>query len=276
MTAPDRYAVIGHPVAHSRSPQIHQRFAADTGERLTYGRIDARPEGFEAAVRAFAEAGGRGLNVTVPHKEAAYGLAGEHGVEASEAQAVNTLSFLDGRIRGDNTDGVGLCLDLVTNLGVEIGGARVLIAGAGGATRGVLGPLLRMGPAAIVIANRTVARAEALAERFAGGGVSAAGYEALGGEPFDLVINATSAGLDNAAPPIPAACVGTRTFCYDMLYGHEPTPFARWAESAGASGIALGWGMLVEQAAESFRLWRGVRPDTAEVLRILSSGGSLG
>ncbi|HEY8521492.1 MAG TPA: shikimate dehydrogenase [Gammaproteobacteria bacterium] len=265
---PDRYAVIGHPVAHSRSPAIHAAFARQTGQALVYERIDAPPEAFAEAVRRFAAAGGKGLNVTVPHKEAAFELADELGREAAEARAVNTLTLDGGRVRGDNTDGLGFVRDLCVNEGVPLAGRRVLIFGAGGAARGVVGPVLTEGPRELVIANRTPAKAEALARAFAAAGpVTAASFAALEGrEPFDVVVNATSVGLAGDTPAFPANVIGPGTFCYDMVYGPGGTPFVRWALSAGARRAVQGLGMLVEQAAESFRIWRGVRPATEPVL----------
>ena len=280
--ARDRYAVIGHPIAHSRSPAIHARFAASTAQALDYGRIDAAPEAFVTAVRDFFEGGGRGLNVTVPHKEAAARLADHLTDRARLAAAVNTLMQQpDGTLLGDNTDGIGLMADLA-RLGIRVAGARVLVLGAGGATRGVLGPLLAAAPAALTIANRTPERAQALAAAFrahAGAADGAApatrlsgcAYDALaepaGDSPFDLVLHATSLGLQGATPPVPPGVLGPRSAAYDLGYGVPDTPFVRWARAHGAARAEQGFGMLVEQAAESFRIWRGVRPDTAPLHR---------
>ena len=269
-TTPDRYAVIGFPVDHSHSPLIHEWFARQTGANLRYGRLAARPEEFETAVEKFAAGGGKGLNVTVPHKEAAFELAGELGPEAERARAVNTLSFLSaGRVRGDNTDGVGFCRDLVRNHGLSLTGKRMLIFGAGGAARGILAALLEENPAELVVANRTVQRAQDLLaalrapERF-----SACRFQELSRcEPFDVVVNATSAGLHGDRPPFPPHCLAAGTFCYDLGYSPTQTPFADWAVRHGAGRVVQGWGMLVEQAAESFAIWRGVRPDTGPVLK---------
>lgn len=269
---PDRYAVIGHPVAHSRSPFIHGQFAAATGQVIDYGRIDATPEDFADVVRVFFADGGRGLNVTVPHKEPAAALVDELTDRARLAGAVNTILPLpDGRLRGDNTDGVGLVTDLERNLGLRLQDRRLLLLGAGGATRGVLGPLLACGPAQVVVVNRTAARAEELAARFrAAGAIVGGGYAALAATaPFDLVINATSAGLQGEAVPLPAGCVGPATVGYDMMYAPDGTPFTRQLTALGAATTWLGYGMLVEQAAEAFFLWRGVRPPTAHVLDLL-------
>jgi len=271
MTHPDRYGLVGHPVQHSRSPLIHQIFARQLGENLTYELIDASPEHFETAVRGFGAAGGRGLNVTVPHKEAACALADELGEEAAAARAVNTISFLpDGRLRGDNTDGLGFMRDLTRNLGQLVQQRRVLILGAGGAARGIVGPLLRAAPMEIMLANRTGDRARALVDSFgAPSALGACAFEALAVyKPFDLVVNATSAGLHGELPPFPPSCVGPDSFCYDLSYRlKQDTPFVTWARRPGPRGALQGWGMLVEQAAEAYFIWRGRRPDTAELLK---------
>jgi shikimate dehydrogenase len=248
---------------------IHQLFARQTGEDMTYELLDAAPEDFEIAVRGFGAAGGKGLNITVPHKQAAFELCTERGQAADRAGAVNTLSFLTGgAIRGDNTDGIGFMRDLTVNQAQEIAGKRILILGAGGATRGILAPLLDAMPAEIVLANRTLERAEALVERFdATADLSACRFEDLSGkEPFDIVVNATSAGVRGEDPPFPPSCVSSVSFCYDLAYGLKGTPFVAWAHKHGALSAVQGWGMLVEQAAESFEIWRGIRPDTAEIL----------
>ncbi len=268
----DRYAVIGHPVAHSRSPWIHGRFAQQTGESLSYEAIDVAPDAFVAGVREFFADGGCGMNVTVPHKQAACALAEALSPAARAAGAVNTLMRNDaGRLLGDNTDGAGLVRDLRVNLGWEIADRRVLMLGAGGAARGVLAPFLSQRPAALLLINRTPARAEQLlAEAGDPPDVRAGGYAALqGAGAFDVLINATSAGIDGDTPPLPTECVAEHSLCYDMLYGAGPTPFQRWAVQHGAAAAEQGLGMLVEQAAESFRLWRGVSPDTTAVLREL-------
>lgn len=269
----DRYAVIGNPVAQSRSPRIHAAFARATGQDLAYEAILAPLDGFAAAVAAFRAAGGRGLNVTVPFKLEAYRLADECAPRAHDAGAVNTLSFEGGRALGDNTDGVGLVRDLEANLGVGLAGARVLLMGAGGAARGVLFPLLARGPAALTIANRTVAKADELAllAKRRGLPCAASGYPALAGQVFDLVVNATSASLGGEAPPLPAGVFASGSLAYDMVYGKGVTPFLAAAREAGAARIADGLGMLVEQAAESFLIWRGVRPATAPVIRLLAA-----
>jgi shikimate dehydrogenase len=264
----DRYALVGHPVHHSRSPLIHQLFARQSGERVSYELIDAVSEQFEAAVHAFISAGGKGLNVTVPHKQAAYEMADELGPEAELAKAVNTLSFKNGAIRGDNTDGIGFMRDLTVNLKRNIEGQRVLLLGAGGAARGILGPMLAAAPAALCIANRNPARAEALQQEFgAGRTVNVCAFDALGElQPFGFVINATSAGLEGEQPPFPSSLVNAQTFCYDLAYSLKDTPFVSWAQRCGAGRVVQGWGMLVEQAAESYSIWRGRRPQTAAIL----------
>jgi len=263
---PDRYAVIGNPVAHSRSPWIHARFALQTGEDVAYESLLAPLNGFAATVAAFRAAGGKGANVTLPFKEEACALSEHLSERARAAQAVNTLLFTKTGIRGDNTDGHGLVRDLGVNLGFAIAGCRILLAGAGGAARGVVLPLLGERPSALVIANRNVDKARVLAGRFPG--VSACGYADLAGEHFDLVINATSAGLVDSALPLPKEIFRPGSLAYDMVYGRD-TAFMRQARADGAARIADGVGMLVEQAAESFFLWRGVRPDTAPVLSAL-------
>lgn len=258
----DRYAVIGNPVAHSQSPLIHARFARATGQDIDYGRIEAPLEGFADAVERFRASGGKGLNVTLPFKEQAFSLCARVSPRAREARAVNTLRFDDSF--GDNTDGVGLVRDLSQNLGYGLKGRSVLLLGAGGAVRGVVGAFLEAGVARVVIANRTVAKAQALAERF---GVSASGYEGLSDARFDLIVNATSAGLGDGELPLPEALFGKHLLAYDMVYGRE-TSFLAAARRAGARACD-GLGMLVEQAAESFFIWRGVRPPTRSVLEEL-------
>lgn len=268
---PDRYAVFGNPVAHSKSPRIHALFAAQTGQDLSYEAILAPKDGFAAAVAAFVAAGGKGANVTVPFKEEAFRLATTLTPRAQAAGAVNTLSFADGAIGGDNTDGAGLVGDLKGNLGCTLAARRLLLLGAGGAARGVILPLLLEQPAELLIANRTEEKATRLALEFArlpGCAVdvkpASIALGDLAGRQFDLVINATSAGLDDAALPLPDSIFAQDCVAYDMLYGRE-TPFMRQARAARAT-VADGLGMLVEQAAEAFFVWRGVRPQSAPVL----------
>ncbi|MDH4124013.1 MAG: shikimate dehydrogenase [Gammaproteobacteria bacterium] len=268
----DRYGVMGYPISHSRSPVIHRLFALQTGQNIQYELLQVSADKLETAVRQFQRTGGKGLNVTVPHKRAVAKLADHISERARTAGAVNTLSFIEGEIHGDNTDGIGLLRDLVVNLGLNLDGANILILGAGGATSGIVGPLLEMEPAMIRIANRTLDRAEEIVSRFKHlGPVSACHFNAVPvSTPYDLVINATSAGVKGEAPPYPAAAINETTFCYDLSYGLTPTPFSVWAREHGAAKSVMGWGMLVEQAAESFHIWRHVMPDTAPVLKQMS------
>ncbi len=271
----DRYAVIGNPIEHSQSPRIHQAFARQTGEQIEYGKILGDLDRFEEEVRKFFAEGGKGLNVTVPFKERAWRLADSHGERARLAQAVNTLALqADGRLLGENTDGVGLVRDLAVNHGFVFERKRILLLGAGGASRGVAGPLLEERPALLVIANRTAAKAEALADRLRPleTPVEGCGLEALAGKRFDLIVNGTAAGLKGEVPDIPGDCLLPGGWVYDMMYGKEPTAFVRWGLEHGAARALDGLGMLVEQAAESFFIWRGVRPRTAEVIRMLRQG----
>ena len=265
----DRYCVFGNPISHSKSPAIHAAFAAQTGQDISYERRLAPLDGFADAVRQFIAGGGKGANVTVPFKLDACALADSLTPRARAAGAVNTLSFCDGAIAGDNTDGAGLVRDIEHNAGVALEGRRVLLVGAGGAARGVILPLLGGRPAELVIANRTCATAEALALQFTplaapGVPVRACGFDALEAG-FDIVINATSASLNGALPPLPPAVFGSRTLALDMMYGAAPTVFMQFAAGHGAR-VRDGLGMLVEQAAEAFFVWRGVRPETAAVL----------
>jgi len=269
-SALDRYGVVGHPVSHSLSPFIHAMFARETGQAMSYRPFDVPPAEFEARVREFFADGGLGLNVTLPHKIAAVELVEELSERAAHAAAVNTLALQDGKLLGDNTDGAGLVRDLCDNLGVVITNRRVLVIGAGGATRGIVAPLLGLEPRALVIANRTPERATALAAAFADlGATQGVGFADLAPEAFDVVINATSASLSGDIPPIPAAAIGADSVCYDLAYGRAASAFVQWAQRLGCARAEQGLGMLVEQAAESFRLWRGVRPATAQVLAAL-------
>lgn len=263
----DRYAVVGNPVAHSKSPLIHAQFARATGQDLEYGLIEAPLDGFEAAVEAFRAEGGKGLNVTLPFKQAAFGYCARVSERARKAQAVNTLVLSGPEAYGDTTDGVGLIADLTRNLEFELAGAKLLLMGAGGAAQGVLQALLEAGVASVVVANRSLPRAQALAARH---GVRACSYGELAGLEFDLVLNATSAGLAGEAPPLPPGCLRPGVLAYDMVYGRD-TPFLAQARAAGARA-SDGLGMLVEQAAESFFLWRGVRPQTRAILEQLRAG----
>ncbi|MFC5696126.1 shikimate dehydrogenase [Pseudomonas sp. GCM10022186] len=263
----DRYCVFGNPIGHSKSPLIHGLFAEQTGEKLSYEAVLAPLDDFSGCARQFFSTG-KGGNVTVPFKEQAYQLADSLSARARRAGAVNTLKKLDdGSLLGDNTDGAGLVRDLTRNAGLSLAGKRILLLGAGGAARGVIEPLLAERPAALVIANRTVEKAEALAQLFADlGPVSAAGFDWLE-EPVDLIINGTSASLAGDLPAIsPSLIKPGHTVCYDMMYGKELTAFNRWASEHGAARTLDGLGMLVEQAAEAFLLWRGVLPDSTPVL----------
>lgn len=263
----DRYGVIGHPIAHSKSPVIHRLFAQQTGEDISYEAFDIEPPELDTALETLVSEGTKGLNVTVPHKNAVVALADELSERARLAGAVNTLTIgKDGEIAGDNTDGVGLIRDLRDNLKVDMAGSRVLILGAGGATRGIVPGLLRTEPKLLRIANRTVERAQELATLFANlGNVSACSFGELGGQHFGLIINATSAGLAGEVPPFPPSIITPDVVCYDLSYAMKTTPFVGWSRQHGAHNVYQGWGMLVEQAAESFLIWRGTRPDTGPV-----------
>jgi shikimate dehydrogenase len=267
----DRYAVIGNPIGHSKSPFIHGRFAAATGEDLSYSAIEAQPDGFAAAAAAFRAAGGRGLNVTAPFKLDAHAFASQRSERAALAGAVNALKFEGDAILGENFDGVGLVRDVVHNLRCPLRGRRVLVLGAGGAARGALLPLIAQHPAQLVIVNRDVSRARDLASAAAGPvGVRGCGYADLGDEQFDVVFNATSASLRGELPPVPAAVFGPGALAYELAYGKGLTPFLALAHHAGATRLADGVGMLAEQAAEAFAWWRGVRPETAGVIDALT------
>ncbi len=263
----DKYAVFGNPIAHSKSPLIHQAFAEQTGQALQYDRQLVEPGCFEQAADAFFSSGGMGLNVTVPFKQDAYSYAAKLSQRARRAGAVNTLIRENDVVRGDTTDGIGLVRDITENLNWPIAGKRLLILGAGGAVRGVLEPLLAEQPQHIVIANRTVDKALQLAKGFAEMGyLCGCGLDMLQGQQFDLVINGTSASLGSELPPLPDDLIAAGGAAYDMVYGAEPTVFMRWASQHRVERVADGLGMLVEQAAESFLLWRGIRPDTAPVI----------
>ena len=280
--APSRhFAVMGDPVAHSRSPQIHRLFARQFGIPLEYDRIQVDAGGFHQAVSHFAAHGGGGLNITLPFKVEAWKLCAQPGnqlsARAQRAGAVNTLGFDSERgIFGDNTDGVGLVRDIENNLGLEIAGKRVLVLGAGGAVRGILGPLAAREPAALTVANRTAAKASALAEAFGNhahtSNLRGCGFDKIDGLVCDLIINGTSASLDNALPDIAPNCLGAHSVAYDLMYARRPTRFMEWALANGAGTASDGFGMLVEQAAESFRIWHGPQPDTAPVITALREG----
>jgi len=268
----DQYAVFGNPIEHSKSPAIHAAFAVQTGEDIHYSKQLVAADSFEAAADAFFAEGGKGLNITVPFKQDAYdyvdtNLTAKLSPRARLAGAVNTLALIDGVVQGDTTDGAGLVRDITANLGWAISAKKVLILGAGGAVRGILEPLLEQLPQHIVIANRTLSKAMQLSKVFAEMGyLCGCDLEMLEGQQFDLIINGTSASLQGDLPPLPDDLLIPGGHAYDMMYSAEPTVFMCWAEQQGAAGVADGWGMLVEQAAESFAIWRGVRPDTAAVM----------
>ncbi|MDH5711988.1 MAG: shikimate dehydrogenase [Gammaproteobacteria bacterium] len=267
----DRYAVFGNPIAHSKSPQIHRLFAEQMGQQLTYTAELAEIQNFEQRVTEFIKHNGRGLNITVPFKEQAWQLADHRSARAERAGAVNTIIVeQDGRYFGENTDGVGLVRDLRENHGIVLKGKRILILGAGGAVRGVLEPILNAQPAELVIANRTVSKAIQLAVDFADlGKLSGCGFDELEGESFDVVINGTSASLHGDLPPLPAGLFNEGACAYDMMYGAQPTVFMHWASEHGAAQVFDGLGMLVEQAAEAFTLWRGGLPETKPVIEAI-------
>jgi shikimate dehydrogenase len=266
----DRYAVIGNPISHSKSPLIHSTFARATGQDIEYVAIEGPLDGFRQAVLDFRAAGGRGMNVTAPFKLQALELATDRLERAQRAGASNALKFEDDRIFAENFDGVGLVNDIGRNLGFSLAGRRVLLLGAGGAVRGALLPLLQQRPAEIFIANRTSEKAVSLAAQYAGHGtVHGGGYAAIEGR-FDLVINATSASLHAALPAVPLGAFGKDGLAYEMVYGKGLTPFLRLARDAGVQQLADGVGMLVEQAAEAFQWWRGVRPETQPVIEQLA------
>lgn len=274
MSSADRYAVAGNPVAHSRSPLIHSAFAAQTGQAMVYERLLCPLDDFKAHIHAFAAQGAKGCNVTVPFKFEAFELASRRTPRAELAQAANTLRF-DAQAHGgwlaDNTDGIGLVRDISVNAGVPLAGRRVLLLGAGGASAGVLGPLIEAQPAEIVVANRTVDKAQALAERHAGwaqahGVALSARPLTDAGQAYDVLINGTAASLSGDAVPVAATVLKQGALALDMMYGPAAQGFLDWARAHGATGRD-GLGMLVEQAAEAFALWRGIRPDSAAVLR---------
>lgn len=271
MSNTDRYAVFGNPIKQSKSPVIHALFAEQCGQSMQYRAVRVALDDFARAAGDFFRDGGAGLNVTVPFKHDAFEFADHLTERAARARAVNTLARNpDGTVTGDNTDGVGLVRDMIANLGWAVQGRRVLLLGAGGAARGVLEPLLRERPSEFLIVNRTAERAATLAGEFGDiASLQGGGYEAIGDREFDLVINATSAGLTGEVPDLPGSVLTERSCCYDMVYGPAPTAFMRWAAQHTAWAVADGLGMLVEQAAESFYVWRGSRPDTRPVINQL-------
>ena len=271
MTQRDKYAVFGNPVKHSKSPLIHAAFAEQCDQSIQYRAVRVKEGDFQRAAGNFFAEGGCGLNVTVPFKTDAFAFADAVSDRAQRAGAVNTLCRRDDcTVFGDNTDGVGLIRDMIANLGWSVQAQRVLVVGAGGAVRGILEPLLRERPKEILIANRSADKAAALAAEFAGlGRLAGGGFDAIGARQFDVMINATSAGLTAEMPDLPTTLLTERSCCYDMVYGSEPTVFMRWAAQQAAWAVADGLGMLVEQAAESFYLWRHVRPETRPVINNL-------
>jgi len=274
MSGKDHYTVIGHPIAHSQSPRIHALFAEQTGQNLSYDATDIPPAELTRGFKAFFANGGKGMNVTVPHKEHIAGLVDKLSARARLAGAVNTVAILNsGELLGDNTDGEGLVTDLVDNLSADLAESRILILGAGGATRGIVPALLRANPQLIMISNRTAAKARELAQHFdTDGSVFGCGYDELPIKAYDIIIHATSAGLKGELPAFPDAVIGAYSFCYDLSYGATDTPFVAKAKSLGCETSYDGLGMLVEQAAAAFQLWRGVKPATAPVIAALRKG----
>lgn len=273
MTLIDRYAVFGHPIKHSKSPRIHGLFAEQTEQVLEYTAQDVPAEQFSNRAEKFFAEGGKGLNCTVPLKELAWSYADYRTERAQLSKAVNTLALqADGAILGDNTDGIGLVTDLVTNHAIRLSGSRILVLGAGGASRGILAPILEQAPYSLVIANRTADKAVKLAAEFhANGSVIGCGFDGLESRQFDLILNATSASLSGQLPPLPKGLLAEKGCCYDLAYGNEPTAFVRWGLENHAVKSLDGLGMLVEQAAEAFFIWRGVRPRTQPVIALLNA-----
>jgi shikimate dehydrogenase len=271
----DFYAVIGNPIRHSKSPIIHKEFARQTHQNMQYEAILAPLDGFETAVKRFQQRGGKGMNVTLPFKLEAYAISTRLTDRANAAQAVNTLKFDENHgILGDNTDGAGLIRDIEVNQSVVIADKSVLLMGAGGAARGVILPLLEQRPRILAIANRTKEKAQVLQEQFSShGNILTGHYQDFSGERFDIIINATSASLHDELPPLPTGIFAEKSTAYDIMYGKELTPFLRFAKQQGVSNLVDGIGMLVEQAAESFFLWRGVRPETRKVIEMLRKKG---
>lgn len=278
-----RYAVMGNPIKHSKSPQIHAAFAQQTAQNIEYTAIHVDVGGFAQAVAHFQGHGGKGLNVTVPFKLDAWKLSDRLSERAKRAGAVNTLILKqDGSIEGDNTDGIGLVNDIIDHLAWPVTDKKILILGAGGASRGVIGPVLDKKPASLYIVNRTASKATELAALFSNtndykrdGRINAGGYDSLSGQQFDLIINATAASLQGEIPPLPDNLLNSPGYCYDMMYSTQATPFMQWAKKQGSEHIADGLGMLVGQAAESFNLWRGVKPEVSPVIQMIRQSLSL-
>ncbi|MFT6624056.1 MAG: shikimate dehydrogenase [Cycloclasticus sp.] len=270
----DRYAVLGFPVGHSMSPFIHLQFAEQTAQQLSYEALEVKPEAFDKAITDFFQSGGKGVNCTVPLKELAFEKADQLTERSKFSGAVNTLKLMqDGSLLGDNTDGIGLITDLLENLSLSLQGKRILVLGAGGAARGILGPLLEANPSELWLANRTIAKAQRLAKIFSSKGhVRISNYEELAGERFDLVINATSSSLSGSVPPLPKSILSKNAVCYDLAYSQQTTAFTAWGKEQGAALSVDGLGMLVEQAAQAFYIWRGVMPETKKVLNKIRRG----
>ncbi|SJM93255.1 dehydroshikimate reductase, NAD(P)-binding [Crenothrix polyspora] len=273
MTTPDRYAVFGDPISHSKSPKIHQLFAEQTGQSLQYTAERVPATQFTTTANTFFAEGGKGLNCTIPLKELAWKYADHKTQRAQLSGAVNTLALqADGSILGDNTDGIGLVTDLMHNHGITLKDRNILILGAGGASRGIIEPILEQSPQRLVIANRTVDKAIELAQVFSQlGTLTGCGYDALSGQQFDLIINATSTSLTGDLPPLPDQLLAKGGYCYDLAYSNQPTPFVHWGLANGAAKSVDGLGMLVEQAAEAFYIWRKVRPATETVIASMNS-----
>ena len=268
----DQYAVFGHPISHSKSPRIHEMFAKQTNQNISYKAQEVPATEFNSAVRHFFDEGGKGLNCTVPLKELAWQYATQLTNRARLSKAVNTLAIqADGNILGDNTDGIGLINDLTINHNIPLFQKRILILGAGGATRGILEPLLSQQPHSITIANRTASKAHLIVSEFQSlGTLYACDLDQLGKISFELIINATSASLNNELPPLPQNLLASGGYCYDLAYSNQTTPFVRWGNQHNAQKSLDGLGMLVEQAAEAFYLWRGIRPETLPVIQLLN------
>lgn len=273
-TKTDLYGVMGNPIGHSKSPFIHAQFARQTKQNMEYHAIQVDPGGFDQAVGNFQANGGKGLNITVPFKQEAWLLVDQRSPAAETAGAVNTISMDNsGNLLGDNTDGIGLVTDLIHNLKLELKQTQILVLGAGGAVRGVLAPLLAQNPSLLVVANRTREKAKKLAELFQTyGPIQASGFDDIPRKTYDLIINGTAASLHASVPAIPGDIIGENSLCYDMMYAKEPTVFMRWCAEQGSLRQSDGLGMLVEQAAESFFIWRGVRPQTQAVMDAIRQG----
>lgn len=269
----DQYAVFGHPIKHSKSPRIHSLFAEQTQQQLCYSAKDVPADSFEKAVTKFFQQGGKGLNCTVPLKELAWQHADKLSDRAQFSKAVNTLAIkVDGSILGDNTDGLGLVADLTVNHSIDLSNSRILILGAGGASRGIIAPIMEKSPAHIVIANRTVEKAITLSNEFSQlGDITGCAYNEIKNSEFDLILNATSASLTGELPPLADTLLAKNGNCYDLAYGNEPTAFVKWGLAHNAEKSLDGLGMLVEQAAEAFLIWRGIRPKTTDIIALLNS-----